>query len=271
MKDTLLFFLAPTVMCLILTGIHCYFGIHVLARGVIFVDLALAQVAALGTTVAMLLQYEHGDQGAYFISLGATFVAALFFALTGRVREKLSQEAMIGIVYAFASAAVVLLVDRLSHGTEHIKHALVGQILWVSWFDVIKVATIYGIVSAVLFLFRDEFTRASFQKKHRWIWDFFFYALFGVIITSSVQVAGVLLVFAFLIVPAVVTSYFFHNWRSRLLYGWLVGFLLTVIGMALSYYWDVPSGALIVVLFTLVPICAVLALSLRKPSFSTGG
>src|SRR4051794_31045224 len=152
--DILNFLAAPFVMCLILAGIHCYLGLHVLARGVIFVDLSLAQVAAFGATLAILLGFEHGSTATYLVSLGSTFLAAALFALARRHEDLFSQEAIIGIVYALASAAVVLVVDRIAHGAEHIKDLLVGQVLWVTWHDVIKTALIYGAVSIIHFAFR---------------------------------------------------------------------------------------------------------------------
>ena len=136
--DALHFLAAPFAMCLILAGIHCYLGLHVLARGVIFVDLSLAQVAAFGATLAILLGFDHHSPATYFISLASTFVAAALFALARRHEKLFSQEAIIGIVYALASASVVLIVDRVAHGAEHIKDLLVGQVLWVTWHDVAK-------------------------------------------------------------------------------------------------------------------------------------
>jgi len=217
----------------------------------------LAQVAALGTTFAFLLGHEHDDPRAYAISLAATIGAALFLAVSNRLRRRMSQEAVIGIIYAFASAGVVLIVDKLSHGAEHIKHALVGQILWVTWHDVARVAMIYGAVAAAHFLFRRPLIDCSFGERDSWLWDFVFYALFGVVITSSVQVAGVLIVFAFLIVPAMLGGALFQGILPRLLFGWGLGFALSAAGMSLSYVWDVPAGALIVALFTAVPLLAV--------------
>ncbi|MBI3543686.1 MAG: metal ABC transporter permease [Deltaproteobacteria bacterium] len=163
--EALQFLAAPFVMCLILAGIHCYLGLHVLARGVIFVDLSLAQVAAFGATVAILFGFEHGSAATYFISLGSTFAAAALFALARRHEKLFSQEAIIGIVYALASAAVVLVVDRIAHGAEHIKDLLVGQVLWVTWHDVIKTSGIYGVVSLVHFVFRKQLIGASFDGQ----------------------------------------------------------------------------------------------------------
>lgn len=259
MMDVLLFLAAPSAMCIILMGIHCYLGLHVLARGVIFVDLSLAQIAALGATLGLALGLDHDSPLLYFSSLAATLIAAGLFALARRHEDIFSQEAIIGIVYALGSAAVVLLVDHMAHGSEHIKELLVGQILWVSWADVGKTALIYSGVGLVHYIFRKQFLDASFSAgRHADSrWDFLFYALFGIVITSSVHVAGVLQVFAFLIVPSIVSSLFFKTIRARLIFGWTFGSILSLIGMGLSYSLDLPSGALIVVCFTLVPVMAL--------------
>lgn len=261
--DAIGFLSAPFAMCLILAGIHCYLGLHVLARGVIFVDLSLAQVAAFGATLAILLGFDHHSPATYFISLASTFVAAAIFALARRHEKLFSQEAIIGIVYALASASVVLVVDRIAHGAEHIKDLLVGQVLWVTWQDVTKTAAIYGAVSLVHYLFRGPLLTASFKGGDAF-WDFVFYALFGVVITSSVSVAGVLQVFAYLIVPSVVSTLFFRSIRARLLFGWMLGLVLSLVGMALSYKWDLPAGAFIVVCFASVPVLLLLAFPLVK-------
>ena len=242
MNEAVTFLLAPTIMCLILAVIHCYLGLHVLARGVIFVDLSLAQVASFGATLALLWDPEHQSSMSYFVSLFATFIAAGLFALARRYENRFSQEAVIGIVYAMASAAVVLVVDRLAHGAEHLKEALIGQILWVSWSEVAQTAVIYAVVGLIHFIFRKQFFQASeHPERSHWIWDFLFYALFGVVITSSTHIAGVLMVFSFLIVPSIV---------------------LSIAGMALSYAVDLPVGAVIVVLFALFPILALLSFPL---------
>ncbi len=253
-------------MCILLIGIHCYLGLHVLARGVIFVDLSLAQVAAFGATLALALGLEHDSVLVYFCSLAATLFAALLFAGARRLEDKISQEALIGIVYALGSSAVVLLVNHMAHGAEHIKNLLVGQILWVSLEDLIKTALIYLLVGLVHFVFRKQMLKASFQKSHDSKWDFLFYALFGVVITSSVKVAGILQVFSFLIVPAIISSYFFKTIKSRLIFGWVFGSLLCLFAMLLSFKFDLPSGAFIVFCFTLAPIILVIIELLRQKS-----
>ncbi|MCB9091128.1 MAG: metal ABC transporter permease [Halobacteriovoraceae bacterium] len=254
--ETINFFLAPFCMCLILVGIHCYLGLHVLKRGVIFVDLSLAQVAGLGTTVALLFHVEHHSTGSYFISLGHTFAVAALFAWARKFDKKISQEVLIGITYALASALVILVVNNLSHGTEHIKEILVGHILWVTWSDVIKTGAIYAAVSLVHYYFRKPIIAVSFgdDLKDHSKWDFLFFALFGVVITSSVGVAGILLVFSFLIVPALISTFFRSDIKGRLIFGWIFGFIVCILGMVISYLGDLPAGAVLVVCFTAIPI-----------------
>lgn len=266
--DAIHFLAAPFVMCLLLVGIHCYLGLHVLARGVVFVDLSLAQVASFGASLALLLNPEdHHSPMSYVISLTMTFIAAGIFSFARKFEKQISQEALIGITYAFASAAVVLVVDRLAHGAEHLKEALVGELLWVSWGDVLRTFIIYSVVAALHWKFRKRFLRASFEhEQNHGFWDFLFYALFGVVITSSTSIAGVLLVFSFLIVPSVMSTLFFKKISHRLAFGWISGAIVSFIGMWLSYVLDLPVGALLVVLFTLIPILTlpVLAITRRK-------
>jgi zinc/manganese transport system permease protein len=254
--EILTFFLPPFFMCLILVGIHCYLGLHVLKRGVIFVDLSLAQVAGLGSTVALLFSIEHHSTASYFVSLGHTFAAAGLFTWARKVEDKISQEILIGLVYALASALVILVVNHLSHGPEHIKEILVGRILWVSWDDVIKTGLIYSVVAGIHYFFRNQIIAVSFGEKvsNRAFWDFVFFALFGVVITSSVGVAGILLVFSFLIVPALISTFFMSGMKDRLVFGWIIGFFVSILGMVLSYKWDLPAGAILVVCFTIIPI-----------------
>lgn len=263
--EVIQFLAAPFVMCLLLAGMHCYLGLHVLARGVVFVDLSLAQVAAFGTTLALLIDPEHSSQTGILVSLTCAFLAAALFTAAKKVENKISQEALIGMTYAFASAAIVIVVDRLAHGTEHLKEALVGQILWVSWKEVIKTLIIYTIVGMVHWIYRKQFLNSSFQNKSQPLyWDFLFYALFGIVITTSTPVAGVLLVFSYLIVPAVLSSLFFKTLPAKLYFGWITSSLLSLIGMWISYKWDLPVGAVLVVLLTLIPILCVIGFVFRK-------
>jgi zinc/manganese transport system permease protein len=256
--------LVPFAACLILTGIHCYLGIHIVSRGVIFVDLALAQVAALGSTIALLAGYELGSTQTYLISLGFTFFGAAVFALGRMRKESIPQEAIIGIVYAVSSAAAILVLDRAPHGEEAIKAMLVGSILFVTWPQIIKVSAIYLAVGALHFLLRKKFLLISMNPKlaeqnglRIRFWDFIFYLTFGFVVTSSVRMAGVLLVFSYLVVPAVCAMFFAKGVMQRLLIGWGLGFLASAAGLCASAKWDLPTGASVVTVFgVILALCA---------------
>ena len=245
--------------CLILVGIHAYLGLHVIRRQVIFVDLALAQVAALGTTVGFLFGMAPDSPAALLYSMLFTFLAAAIFAATRTRRERVPQEAIIGVVFAVAASLVILVVDRAPHGAEHIKEVMTGAILWVSWEAVGLAALVYSLVGIFHFLFRRQFTTISqdVDAARRaglkvWWWDFLFYVSFGLVISISVRTAGVLLVFVFLVVPAIVATMITGRLFYQLLIGWGMGLLVTVLGLSASYYLDMPAGPSVVGFYGLV-------------------
>jgi zinc/manganese transport system permease protein len=247
---------APFLMCLVLTGIHAYLGLHVLAREVVFVDIALAQVAALGSTVAFLVGFDVGSPLSYASGLGAAVLGAVVLALTRTRRRHVSQEAVVGVVYAVSAAAAVLLASSAPHGAEHLRGMLVGSIITVSGAEVARVAFLYAAVGALHWICRQRFflissdPQAAFARgwRVRW-WDFCFYASFGVVVTSSVRVAGVLLVFTYLIVPALVGLAFGRGVAGQLVIGWIFGALVSVLGVAASAALDLPTGATVVCAF----------------------
>jgi zinc/manganese transport system permease protein len=257
-SDLLALMWAPFLMCLVLTGIHAYLGIHVIAREVVFVDIALAQIAALGATAAFLVGFDPEDPGSYWFGLAATILGALVLALTRSRTRHVSQEAVIGVVYAVSSAAAVLLADRSPHGAEHLRTMLVGSILAVRWPDVIKVAALYAAVGLFHWLCRRPFFLISLDPatafRDGWrvrLWDFLFYASFGVVVASSVRVAGVLLVFSYLIVPALAGIAVGGAVSTRLLVGWAFGTGVSVLGMLASALLDLPTGATVACTFGL--------------------
>ncbi|HXG05630.1 MAG TPA: metal ABC transporter permease, partial [Candidatus Binatia bacterium] len=246
----------PFLACLVLTGIHAYLGLHVLARGVIFVDLALAQVAALGVTAALLAGHPPQSEAAGVYALAFTAAGAAVFALTrespaaGPTRG-IPQEAIIGIVYAVAAALSVLVLDRVPQGGEYIKQLLVGSILSVTADEVARVAGLYAGIGLVHWLCWRPFLAISLGCEVRGarVWDFLFYFTFGFVVTSSVRMAGVLLVFSYLIVPAVVATWLAGGFAARLLVGWAVGAAVSVAGLVTSYRADLPTGATVVATF----------------------
>jgi zinc/manganese transport system permease protein len=265
------------VASLILTGIHAYLGVHVVERGVIFVDLSLAQIAALGTTVAYLMGNDLHSTVAYFYSLGFTFMGAAIFSFS-RVhrRTRIPQEAVIGIVYAVSAAIAILVMSKATQETEHLKEMLVGNILSVTWPELFKTAVLYSLVGVFHFVFRERFLLMSLNEaeaeRRGWnlrFWDFLFYVSFGFVVTSSVAIAGVLLVFCFLIVPSVTAMLFSERLGPRLAIGWSMGALVSAGGVALSYALDLPTGATIVGTFGItLLIVAGLRRAFRGPAQS---
>ena len=254
--EIFLFLLAPFVASLILTGIHAYLGVHVVERGVIFVDLALAQIAALGATVAIVAGMDPHGRNSYWISLGFTFLGAAIFALARTRRGHIPQEAFIGIAYSVASAMAILLMSKATGESEHLKDMLVGNILAVSWPEVRKTAILYALVGIFHYVFRKKFLLISMNHEKAEslgvsvrFWDFLFYASFGFVVTSSVAIAGVLLVFCYLIVPSVGAMLFADRIGPRLAIGWTMGTLVSALGCYLSVLLDTPTGATIVVTF----------------------
>jgi zinc/manganese transport system permease protein len=268
-------FLAPAfVASLILTGIHAYLGVHVVERGVIFVDLSLAQIAALGATVAIFLPASHGDPHSpivYWISLAFTFIGAFVFSTVRSQRARIPKEAIIGICYAVASAAAILAMSKATSESEHLKDMLVGNILAVSWPEVAKTAVLYGAVGIFHYVFRRRFLAIS-MDPHRAeaegvsirFWDFLFYASFGFVVTSSVSIAGVLLVFCYLIVPSVAAMLYAETVGRRLAIGWSMGTIVSALGVYLSLQLDLPTGATIVCTFGLV----LILMAVVRPLFS---
>jgi len=244
----------PFVAGLVLTGIHAYLGLHVLARGVIFVDLALAQVAALGITVALLAGHAPGSPAAYWYALTFAVGGGLLLAVTRVRRAPIPQEAIIGVVYAVSAALTVLVVDRAPQGAERIKQLLVGSILTVTGAEVAGLAALYAAVGLVHWLFRRPLLALSFGGRDLGgprvlAWDALFYASFALVVTSSVRVAGVLLVFAYLVVPAAIAALLVRGIARRLALGWLAGASVSALGLIASYRWDLPTGAAIVSAF----------------------
>ena len=257
--DVLSFLIAPFIASLILTGIHAYLGVHVVERGVIFVDLSLAQIAALGASVAMIYGLDPHTTTSYWVSLGFTFLGAVVFANVRARHSRIPQEAVIGICYAVASAATILAMSKASGETEHLKDMLVGNLLFVSWHEVIKTAVLYGAIGLFHYIFRKKFLAVSMNHDLEQIdgmsvrfWDLLFYGSFGFVVTSSVAIAGVLLVFCYLIVPSVAGMLFARTIGKRLAIAWTMGTLVSALGIYLSVKMDLPTGAAIVCTFGIV-------------------
>ena len=255
--------LPALVAALLLLGLHAYLGIHVIARGIIFVDLAIAQMAALGWTAAVMVGFEAGSLSAYLVGLFTTLVAAGLFSVTRMDHRYITQEAIIGIVFVVASAATILLASQAPRGAEHVEELLTGSLLWVTWPTIARIGVVYGLLGLLHWLLRRRFLTISLQPELAasagWsvrAWDFLFYVLFGVMVTLSVEVAGVLLVFSFLVIPAVV-AFLFTGRPARLLgIAWGTGSFAVVAGLLVSYARDLPTGPVVVCAFGVVLLLA---------------
>lgn len=242
------------VACMILVAIHSYLGLHVIAREVIFVDLSLAQMAALGTTAGLLLGINPGSLSSQLSAFAFVVVGAAMFAMTRTSgKGRVPQEAIIGIVYVVASATSILLADKAPRGADAIKDVLVGTLLWVTWPAVWRLLIAYIVLGLALLLLRKRFETISFHEHEAeaqgWklkVWDFWFYLIFGGVITFSVPLGGVLLVFSFLVVPAVTAFLFTRQPRTLTVIAWGTGALASALGLFLSYKLDLPTGPAIV-------------------------
>src|SRR6266446_5370704 len=256
----------PFVACMVLVAMLSYLGLHVIAREVIFVDLSLAQMAALGGLSALLIHVEADSTWAYAFALFATAVGALLFALTRsspRQERRVPQEAFIGIVYVVASAAAVLVANKVPGGGEAVEKTLVGSLLWVTWSTIKKLAVVYAALGLFHYALRRRFLTISFHPEQAeaqgWnikLWDFVFYLSFGVVITLAVPIAGVLMVFSFLVVPAVIANLFTSDKRKLTIIAWSSGALASILGLWVSYTKDLPTGPLVVCMYGLLLVGA---------------
>jgi zinc/manganese transport system permease protein len=258
---------------LVLAGIHAYLGFHIVRRGVLFVDLALAQMAALGVALGVILHLEDNEAASYVLALGMTFVGAALFAwLRGRARS-VPLEAFIGVVFATAQALVFLVLEKSPAGPEHLKETLVGSLYTVAPHHIAAVAGLYAVIGLLHFVFRRPFFEitndaqgARGRGRKVFLWDLFFYATFGLVVTSSVQIAGVLLVFGFLVIPAVAGLLATPRTGLALILGWLFGFSASVAGLLASVKWDWPAAPSILVALTTLLLAQGAVLGLwRRP------
>ena len=248
----------PIVAGLVILSIHAYLGLHVIARGVIFVDLAFAQIAALGTTVGILLGIGHGP-GEVVFALGFTLLGALVFTFTRMDDSAVPQDAIIGITFVVASAAVILIAGLTAEGAEHIRETMTGTLIWVDWPTIGRMAGAYLVVGAFHYAFRRRFLSLTFAPEGmegRRLWDFLFYVPFGVVIAFSVNVAGVLMVFSALVIPAVVAFLFTNRFGTALRIAWGAGAVAIVGGIGASFYWDLATGPLLVCAFGVLVVVA---------------
>ena len=255
--------LAPLAVGLIIVAMNAYFGLHIIRRGVIFVDLAFAQIAALGSTVGLLVGVHTGEPVSWALTFAFTVLGAVIFAFTRMEESIVPQEAIIGIAYVVASALVILLTSFTAEGAEHVKETLTGSLIWTTWPTVGIVAAAYVVIGAFHYFTRDRMRMITFfpeQTTRLRLWDFIFYLTFGVAVTFSVTLAGVLLIFSTLVIPATIAFLFTSNFNRALLIAWATGAAALGAGIWGSVAWDVTTGPLLVVAFG---VALIIAFALR--------
>jgi zinc/manganese transport system permease protein len=268
----------PLIASLILPWLLVYLGLHIVQRGVIFVDLALAQTAAFGTCVAMLLGYDVHDWQSFACSQVFTFAGAVLLTFTRGRDQRVPQEALIGIVYVVAAAAAILALSKSASGHEELQRSMVGELLVVPPAEVMKTFGLYLVLGVAHFLCRKKFLAISVNPKQaeagglnvRW-WDFVFYMLFGLIVTSFVHIGGVLLVFSYLVVPAVCATYLVNSIPARFAVGWVLATGASVVSLFLTAKVDLPIGAAIVCVLGAVLIVVLLSARFLRRSTPKAG
>lgn len=244
------FFVYPLAACILLILIHAYFGIHILERGIIFVDLSLAQFIGIGIALACL--GGHGGSGEYLLPAFFAVLGAFILSLSRRIAAYTNIEAFIGVLYIFSLTAAVLILDRSPHGTEEFKNILNGNIIWVGGREILLTFLLYGGIGVFHYAFRRRFFLLSQEGKGGFFWEFIFFCSFAAVLVKSVQIAGIMQVFAFLIIPALIGRLFTSSPFRVLLIGWLLGFSSSAFGLFASYRWDLPTAPLIVASLSIV-------------------
>jgi zinc/manganese transport system permease protein len=256
---------------LILAGIHADLGFHIVSRGVIFVDLSLAQIAALGAVFASILGVGHESILRYATALGFTIVGAWIVSIARIRNERIPQEAFIGILYAASAALTIVLLSHQPGGMEELQHLLAGSVLAVTPGEIVVIAVVYAIIGAVHFRFRDRFflitqDRAEAERRGLRVkgWDFLFYATFAIVVTTAVSVAGVLLVFSLLVIPPVIALFFSTSHTRRLTIGWIAAFVGSTGGVLASLQLDLPAGPSIIMVLVLILVVVATVNRFRK-------
>ncbi len=272
LMDVIIFFLPPFVACVALVGIHAYLGIHVIEREIIFIDIALAQIAAVGATMAHIFWgAEENSWLVYLFSLGFTILAALFFTKVKKRVKQISQEAVIGVTYAIAAAGALFIFSLAAGSDVHMEHMLTGSILWAKWNYILLCAGVYAVLGLFHYIFRDKFLKVTRDYDGAVkegikveLWDFLFYLSVGIVVTLAVSIAGVLVVFALLVIPATISAMYSINWVKRLWIAYGISIVASVLGLAFSYLFNFSTGPSVVMFLGLTLIFSAIVTRKRQ-------
>ncbi|MFC2137646.1 metal ABC transporter permease [Bacteroidota bacterium] len=258
-------FLAPSIAaCILLSAILGYYGNHILTRGIIFIDIAVAQIAALGTLLGILIGFAEESGQTQFVSYGFTTIAITVFSLTKTKKQIIPQEAIIGIFYCIALGIALLLAEKIPGGSNFITKTITGNILWVTWKNILSCFLFLAVIAAILIFLDKRLKEVTFNSistesniKRIKLLDVLFYISFGFVIVKAVPILGIFLVFILLIAPAAIMRMFTQNWKKQLIWSWIAGSLGSIIGIYLSYSLNISNGPAIVCLLgiTVFIIC----------------
>lgn len=257
--EALTFLLYPFLGCVALIIIHAYFGVHILERGIIFVDIALAQFIGVGIALSFFLSHEN----TYILSMVFAVLGASVLSLSKRIDKYVNIEAFIGVLYIFSFAISILILDRSPHGPEEFKAILNGNILWLTPKDILSAFVLYGFIGAFHFVFRKKFLALTFNGESSYLWEFLFFLTFALVLVKSVQMAGILQVFSFLIIPALIGRLYTREPLRILLIGWVMGLAASVIGIGISYKLDLPTAPMTVASLSCVFLVLLLVKAIR--------
>lgn len=242
--DAFNFLIYPFMGCVLLILIHSYFGIHILERGIIFLDISMAQFIAVGISISFFMGHE--DSGRYLYSVLFAVIGALILSLSRKIARFVNIEAFIGVFYIFSLASSILILDRTPHGIDELKAILNGNVLWISQGEIIKMFILYLVIGLVHLIFRKRFFALTYEGSGGYIWEFLFFLSFAFVLVSSVSTAGILQVFSFLVIPALIGRLYTREPFKVLFIGWGVGLVASVFGLAVSFKMDLPTAPLIV-------------------------
>jgi zinc/manganese transport system permease protein len=261
MLDTFGFLSTQIVLLFVVTSVHTYIGLHIIRRGLIFSDLSLDQLAAFGVIVGIGLGIQGGTTLSYLLSFIAVLVGSFLLAFVKPKNGRIPHEAIIGIIYGLALVASIMVADKFSGGATYVTQTLKGCMLWVNWNLVIVTVSAYIVIAAFLYIYRRKFvaiTDKTEKVKNENLWDFGFFLCQGIITVLIVPIAGVLLAYAFLMIPAATAALFTRGWGSGLRIGWGLGFLASMAGLFASYFFRLPYGPTLVLTLGLMFVIALL-------------
>ncbi len=276
MIDTILFLSAPIAGCVVMAGILSYFGNHILTRGIIFIDIALAQIVALGTMVGLLMGFTEDTMTIELVSLLFTLLIISVFALTKFEKQVVPQEAIIGIIYGLGLGLAMLLAEKIPGGSNFISKTITGNILWVTWDKVFSCFILFLAIAIIHFFFRKPFIKISeskenlpFSIKRIRLYELLFYITFSLVVVRSVPIGGIFLVFTLLIAPTAIATLFTSSWKQRFIWSWIIGILGSIAGVFISYHMNISNGpAIVCLLGIMVFVLALVKIAVNKNSLT---